>query len=171
MSRQPGDTARMQVHRLAGLALAAAALVTLGVALGSERFAGLNPCELCLWQRWPYRVAIALGLLAAVLPPRPGRRALQALAAVFAVAAALALLHVGVEQGWWPSPAPGCSDASVAGASSVDDLMARLRPAPGKPCDEPAYLIPGLPVSMAAMNLVWALVLTGATVLASRRRG
>ena len=29
---------------------------------------------------------------------------------------------------------------------------------PSKPCDEPTYLIPGLPLSMAAMNLIFAAV-------------
>jgi disulfide bond formation protein DsbB len=28
---------------------------------------------------------------------------------------------------------------------------------PAKPCDDPTFLIPGLPVSMAAMNLLYAL--------------
>jgi disulfide bond formation protein DsbB len=28
---------------------------------------------------------------------------------------------------------------------------------PSKPCDEPTFLIPGLPISMAAMNLLYAL--------------
>ncbi len=156
-------------HRMAGLVLAAFAAAALAVALASERFGGLNPCELCLWQRWPYRIAIGLGLLAALLPPRPGRRVLAVMVLVFAAALALALLHVGVEQGWWPSPLPGCRDATLTGARSVEDLMARLRPAPGKPCDEPAYLLPSIPVSMAAMNLAYAALLVAATVQILRR--
>lgn len=156
-------------HRMAGLALAAAAAAALAVALASEWFGGLNPCEMCLWQRWPYRIAIGVGVLAAVLPAHQARWALAALAVLFAAAFGLALLHVGVEQGWWPSPLPGCRDASIVGARSVDDLMARLRPAPGKPCDEPAYLLPAVPVSMAAMNLAYAAVLFAATVHILRR--
>jgi disulfide bond formation protein DsbB len=35
--------------------------------------------------------------------------------------------------------------------------MRSLAPRPNKPCDEPAYLIPGLPLSMAQMNLIYAL--------------
>ena len=31
---------------------------------------------------------------------------------------------------------------------------------PAKPCDDPTYLIPFLPISMAAMNLLYALALT-----------
>jgi disulfide bond formation protein DsbB len=39
----------------------------------------------------------------------------------------------------------------------VDDLLRSLPTAPTKPCDEPAYLIPGLPLSVAQMNLIYAL--------------
>jgi len=64
-------------------------------------------------------------------------------------------LHVGVEQGWWPSPLPSCL-APTAGGGSVEELLRGLRPTPAKPCDEPAYLFPTLPLSLAAMNLIYA---------------
>ncbi|MBC7800569.1 MAG: disulfide bond formation protein B, partial [Gemmatimonadaceae bacterium] len=46
------------------LVLSAAAL---GGALASERWLGLRPCALCLWERWPWRAAIGLALLALLL--------------------------------------------------------------------------------------------------------
>jgi len=156
-------------HRKAGLILAAAAAAALAVALASERYGGLNPCLLCLWQRWPYRIAIGLGVLAALLPARWGRLALIATGLVIAAGGVFAFVHVGVEQGWWPSPLPGCSDPALGGAQSVDDLMARLRPAPAKPCDEAAYLLPFLPVSMATMNLIYAAALGLGTLRFLRR--
>ena len=39
---------------------------------------------------------------------------------------------------------------------TVDDLLRGLAPTAAKPCDEPAYLIPGLPLSVAQMNLIYA---------------
>ena len=47
--------------------------------------------------------------------------------------------------------------------------MRGLAAAPAKPCDEPTYLIPGLPISMAAMNLLYGLGL-GVLALALARR-
>jgi disulfide bond formation protein DsbB len=137
-------------------ALSAAAPI---FARASEDLFGLAPCELCLWQRWPYWVGAGLALAAALWPR--GRRWLGGLAvlAVFA-SAAIGTFHFGVEQGWWPSPLPGCQAPRAAGGGSVDDLMRSLAPAPAKPCDAPAYLIPGLPVSMAAMNILYALGLS-----------
>lgn len=73
-------------------------------ALGSEIWWGLAPCELCLWQRWPYWVATGLAALGVVVPGR-ARTVLVALAGLAAlVSAGIGALHVGVEQGWWPSP-------------------------------------------------------------------
>jgi disulfide bond formation protein DsbB len=127
------------------------------LAIGSESWPGLAPCALCLWQRWPYWVAGALALLALLLPSRFRPLLLGAAGVAVLASGAVAALHVGVEQGWWPSPLPGCQVQGGGGAANVEDLMRSLAPAPTKPCDEAAYLIPGLPVSMAAMNLLYAL--------------
>jgi disulfide bond formation protein DsbB len=140
-------------------------------AIGSEGWWGLAPCALCLWQRWPYWVAAGLAAGAAAWPGR-GRALLLGAAGLAAFAsAAIGGFHVGVEQGWWPSPLPGCA-APVAGggALSLDEMMRALAAAPTKPCDAPTYLIPGLPLSMAGMNLIYGLGL-GALALALARRG
>lgn len=158
---------RLMSHALLIAVLAAAAPL---FALGSETWWGLAPCALCLWQRWPYWVAAGLALLAALLPGR-GRAALLALAALAAFAsAAIGGFHVGVEQGWWPSPLPGCAAPSAGGAMSIDEMMRSLAAAPTKPCDAATYLIPGLPLSMAGMNLIYGLAL-GLLAFALARKG
>jgi disulfide bond formation protein DsbB len=146
-------------------ALAAAAPL---FARASEGIWGIAPCELCLWQRWPYWVAAGLALGAAL---RPGWRRPLGVLAVLAVLAsgAVGAFHVGVEQGWWPSPLPGCQAPRAAGGASIDDMLRALRPAPSKPCDAPTYLVPGLPLSMAAMNVVYALGLSALGLIFLRR--
>jgi disulfide bond formation protein DsbB len=136
---------------------AIAALAALLTALGSERFLGLVPCALCLWERWPYRIAIGLGIVA-YFAPRPARIALLwLLVAAILAAAALAFIHVGVEQGFWPSPLPECAAPHFT-AGTIAERLASMPARPSKPCDEPTFLIPFLPLSMAAMNLLFALV-------------
>lgn len=155
----PSRTLLSDARGAAWVAILASA-AALGGALASERWLGLVPCALCLWERWPYRVAIALGLLALALPRRATRWVLT-LAAVAALSgAALAAVHVGVEQHWWPSPLPECAAPSLGGGS-IAERLARMPATVSKPCDEPAFLLPGLPVSMAAMNLGLALALAG----------
>ena len=150
--------------RTIALATAIAAGLALAIALVSEHWAGLAPCALCLWERWPYRVIAVLGLVAVVLP-RPAARILLWLAALTALAgAALGAVHVGVEQHLWPSPLPECAAPTFSGGSIADMLKAMPAQA-AKPCDSPSFLIPGVPVSLAAMNLLYAgalaLVLAG----------
>jgi disulfide bond formation protein DsbB len=134
-----------------------ASAAALGAALASERWLGLVPCALCLWERWPYRVAIVVGLLALVLP-RLRRPLLAVMALVLLAGAGLGVVHVGVEHGWWPSPLPECAAPNLGGGTTSERL-ARMPLFPSKPCDEPTYLIPGLTLSMAAMNLLLALAL------------
>jgi disulfide bond formation protein DsbB len=141
-------------------------------AMATERWGGLNPCLLCLWQRAPYWAAalLALGALALSRTYLP-RRLLMGLAGLaILVSGVVAAVHVGVEAHWWPSPLPGCSAPSSSGARSVEDLMASLSAKPAKPCNEPTFLVPGLPVSMASMNLLYALGLGGFALWAARRR-
>jgi disulfide bond formation protein DsbB len=141
-----------------GIALisALAAAFALGLALASERWEGLVPCALCLLERWPYRVAIALGLLATVVPHRWARALLVLVVLSMLVDAALAVVHVGVEQHYWPSPLPECAAPRFTNGS-IAERLAQMPARPAKPCDDAAYLIPGLPISMAAMNLLYAL--------------
>ncbi|WP_206931297.1 disulfide bond formation protein B [Roseococcus thiosulfatophilus] len=135
---------------------------------GSETWFELVPCELCLWQRWPYWAAAALALAAHFVARR---RLLWAAGAACLVSAAIAGFHVGVEFRWWPSPLPGCAAPTAGGAMTVEQMMASLAAAPTKPCDEPVWLIPGVPLSMAALNLIYGLSLAGlALVIAERSR-
>lgn len=135
------------------------ALGALAVATGSESFAGLVPCALCLVERWPYRVSLVFAL-ASLVPFRRGgglRVLLWGVVLCLAASVALASVHVGVEQGWWPSPLPECAAPNLGGGT-IAQRLARMPAHPAKPCDDPTYLLPGIPLSMAAMNGLVALV-------------
>lgn len=156
--------------RTAALIATAGSALALAGALASENLLGLVPCALCLVERWPYRIAIGVGLLA-ILLPRVRIPLMAVMALVLVAGAAAGFVHVGVEHGWWPSPLPECA-APQLGGGSMADRLARMPLRPSKPCDEPTYLIPFLPVSMAAMNLLLALALAVflAISAATRRR-
>ena len=157
---------RLQWAGLAGAGLAGAGLLT---ALGSERFGGLVPCALCLLERWPYRIAILFGALS-LASPRVARLTVALAALAMLAAAILGGVHVGVEQGAWPSPLPECAAPNLGGGSMAERL-ARMPATPSKPCDDPTYLIPAVPLSMAEMNLIYATVLfIGLGAVALRRR-
>ena len=155
-------------HRIVGLGMAVLAGLALSIGLLAEYWGGLVPCALCLWERWPYRVLIVLGLLAAWASPPRGRGVLCVALVVSLGAIVLGAAHVGVEWKLWPSPLPQCAGADLSGLS-IAERLTRMPAIPAKPCDEPTYLIPFLPVSMAAMNFLLAQVFAAGLISFLRR--
>jgi disulfide bond formation protein DsbB len=139
---------------LADAAIAAGAV--LAAAFGAERFLGIVPCALCLLERWPWRIAVLLAAVGFLLPRAPARAALALAGLVVLGGAGIAGVHVGVEAKLWPSPLPECAAPRFAGGS-IAERLAAMPARPAKPCDEPTYIIPGLPVSTAALNLLASL--------------
>ena len=147
---------------LTPLFVAAAAAAALAAALISQYGFDLQPCVLCIWQRWPYVVAIVLALAAVAL-----RRSAMAWTVLTALAIAAVLVsggiggfHVGVEQGWWEGTS-GCG--STSDTDDLAALRAQIMSAPIVRCDEVAFSLFG--ISMAGWNLLFAL---GVALVASR---
>jgi disulfide bond formation protein DsbB len=141
---------------LGGFAACAAAVLA---ARGSEAFLGLVPCAFCLMERKPYYAGLALSALALVLPARPARLLLWCLLGVLLVAAGLSFVHAGVELHFWPDPLPECTVPDFSGMTMAQRIAA-LPARPVKPCEFADYLIPGLPVSMTQMALLYALAVS-----------
>src|SRR5579863_9829279 len=133
----------------AGFALVASATV-LGAALASQYWGGLAPCELCLLQRWPWAAAIAISLVALVAGNRPALPWVAvALALVFALGAAFAFYHVGVEQHWFAGPST-CT-ASGGGATTLEEMKRQILGTAPVLCDRVQWSLMG--VSLAGWNL------------------
>lgn len=138
------------------LLLGSAAL--LGGALAFQHGAGFRPCVLCIWQRWPHALVIALmGLALAPRMPASVQRVWIGLAAlVLSGGAVIAAYHVGVEWGWFAGTA-----SCVGGSASGGDLAAQREALLNTPivrCDEVVWSLLG--ISMAGYNLLFSLALT-----------
>jgi disulfide bond formation protein DsbB len=117
-------------------------------AFAFEYFAGLAPCVLCIWQRWPHALAVLAGLGTYAF----GGRLLVLLGAIFAfTSAAIGVFHVGVEQKLWQGLA-ACSASSMSGASIEDLLNPDVIIAAPIRCDAIAWQLFG--VSMAGWNVL-----------------
>ncbi len=144
-----------------GLVLAASAAI-LAAALASQYLGGLAPCDLCIYQRWPYAAAIALSLAVLAFPVRPAVRlaAVGLCGLAFAVGGGIAFYHLGVEQGWFAGPA-GCSAAAID-AQSLEALRRQLEATPLVRCDEVQWSLMG--ISLAGFNLIASAALTAVCV-------
>lgn len=134
-----------------------AALAPLAVALGAQYLGGLQPCPLCVWQRYPYVVAALVAAIAWWAGTRSKNarteRALLLLTALaFLVSAGIAVFHVGVEHKWWEGTA-GCVGSIDFSGMTVEEMAAALEATPPARCDEVAWSFLGL--SMAGFNAIY----------------
>ena len=139
------------------------AATALGVALAAGNRGMLVPCARCLLERWLYRIVIGLAVIGLVLPTSLARIALVLVALMLVGSVAMAGVHVGVETGWWPSPLPEWAAPRLM-HGTIAERLANMPERPPKPCDEPSCLRPGLPFSIACMNLAFGLVLLGSVI-------
>ncbi|MDB2369239.1 disulfide bond formation protein B [Octadecabacter sp.] len=122
---------------------------------------GYAPCKMCLWQRWPHAVAVAIGLLSLLVARH--QRTLAALGAIAVlITAAIGLYHTGVERDWWEGPTSCTGGATL----NTDDLLS-TNIAPIVMCDDVVWSLMGL--SMASYNAIFSLVLVALWSAAARR--
>ena len=126
---------------------------------------GYAPCNMCIWQRWPHGVAIALAVIAFALAPRRAAAYALYLGALALIAGAgIGVFHAGVELGYWEGPTT-CSGGDVS-ALTPAELIAKLQAAPLVRCDEVAWSFIG--ISMAGWNAILSVGLALTAFAASR---
>jgi len=139
----------------AALFLIAVGALSLGAAFGSQYLGGLQPCVLCIYQRYPYGVVIGLGLLALLAWRQPTVAAGLTLLAAIAlfVDAGIAAFHVGVEEQWWEG-LKACESTIDPTSMTIEEIAEALKQAPPVPCDQKAFVLFG--ISMAGYNFLYA---------------
>ena len=149
-----------------------AALVIFAVSVGSlltayiaENFFDVFPCELCLYQRVPYALAMILAILALIVRKNDKRaRLLLGFCAVaFFANMGIAIFHSGVELHWWA----GSDGCAVNPLVLQDPAAAReaLLSTPSVRCDEINFTFLGF--TMANWNVPASLALGLFALLAS----
>jgi disulfide bond formation protein DsbB len=138
-----------------------------GTALSSQYFFGLDPCELCLLERWPYYIAIVVSAFgfAAGGYRAPRRFAMWLIVLLFVVSTCLGAYHVAVEQHWVAGPT-ACT-GGIGGASSPDQLLKMLQARQPVQCDVVQWSIFG--ISLAGFNVIASIVLAVFSFVMARR--
>lgn len=141
-------------QRAAHLLLLLGPSALLGGAFAFQHIGGLNPCEMCIWQRWPHAAALVLASLA-LFVPGSGKRALLVLAVLAElVTAGIGMFHAGVEQRWWQGPS-ACSATDLGSGDFFSNVMAT----PVVQCDQIAWSLAG--ISMAGYNAIFSGLIAG----------
>jgi disulfide bond formation protein DsbB len=150
--------------RLAPAGLGGISAALLATAHLFQYVGGVQPCILCLYQRYPHFAVVGLAVIALILAHRRLLRTalLAACGALYLVAAGIAAYQVGLAQGWYES---GC--AAPIRAGSIEELRDQLLAAPLVRCDEVSWSLFG--VSLAGWNGLVSLGLAGAAILAAVR--
>ena len=126
-------------------------LASLSLLVGAyslEIFAQLEPCKLCIWQRWPHAIIVILALSGLGIIKNTETLLFICLSAISA--GTLGFYHTGVEQGWWSGP-EGCSN-HLETESNISDLTTMLLSTPVVKCDQIAWSLLG--ISMASWNSI-----------------
>jgi disulfide bond formation protein DsbB len=142
----------LQPLPVAALVLAGAAATLAGA--WTFQSLGVEPCELCLKQRYPYYAALPLAAAALFLARNAqtgaARILLGLLAAIFFGSALFGGYHAGIEWKFWPGPTD-CTGDFVKPAS-MEEFQRQLRNTRLIRCDEVSLHIFGL--SLADWNVL-----------------
>ena len=86
-----------------------------------QYFEGLNPCQMCIWQRWPHFAVIFFSLL--IILKKKYAVTLLIFAALSALTTSIiGIWHSGVELEFFYLP-DGCSSSSLGSINNVQDLI------------------------------------------------
>ena len=141
--------------------LAAAGSFTLLAGAFVFQAIGYAPCAMCLWQRWPHAVAIAIGIIAFFMPAK----ALAWLGALAVLTTAtIGIFHTGVERKWWEGPSSCTGTGGLSGLTG-DDLLSTDGPRVIM-CDVVSWEFLGL--SMPSWNALFSLILVFIWLRAAR---
>jgi disulfide bond formation protein DsbB len=152
-----GDSSPVVTAALVILAVAAA---TIAGAWFFQLVLGLQPCPMCLEQRYAYYTIIPLSALVAISPRLGSPRAVLplglALLVVIALAnAAFGTYHAGVEWGFWKGPT-SCTGPLV-NFGSGGSLLEQLDKVKIVPCDVVQWRFLG--ISLAGYNALISLLM------------
>jgi disulfide bond formation protein DsbB len=155
---------------LAASAVGLVAAATLAGAWFFQLVLDIQPCPLCLEQRYAYYLAVPLAALVAVATAKDAPRAvvIGGLALLTLAALGNAVLggyHAGVEWGFWAGPTD-CT-GPVGNLGSAGSLLDRLNTVKVIRCDEVQFRFLG--ISLAGYNVLISLLMAALALWGMRR--
>lgn len=141
-----------------GIASSLMAALVITIVLVVQYGFNIEPCELCLAERFPYFIVILMGILAAATK----KHASAYLAMAGSVMIANVLLsgfHLGVQFLSWQSPLISCSVSHAPTAVTLNPLNMTQN----ESCSHQTYILHGLPIDMTMIDFIFSIIF--ATIL------
>ncbi|MCH8346932.1 MAG: disulfide bond formation protein B [Proteobacteria bacterium] len=146
-----------------GLFYMGVAAAVLGAAYFFQYVLGYQPCELCLYQRYPYMIIAVVALIAYVTRhrhdiglKRAARGFLIIIIMLLFLEVFLAAHHIGVEQGFWQA-FTACAGIDIDPSATTEEYLRFLSEIQVIACDQRRTF---LGISFAEYNIVIATFLT-----------
>ena len=136
----------MRANNIA-LAMGLASLALIMGALGFQYLGGVQPCEMCHWQRWPHIAAAIIGIVVVHFVPQKARALAWLIVLLVLVSGAIGLYQAGMQWGIFPGPSSCSGHRFVVGSNMVPDVQ----------CDVVTWSLFGL--SLAAYNAIFSFLI------------
>ncbi len=129
-------------------------IIALAAAFIGEHVFDLQPCNLCIYQRYPFAIGVIFGLLGISLRNniQISRIILGLLGLNFLINSFIAFYHTGVEQAWWKSAFEGCKVILI---NSDKSLLDSIMGTPLTSCTDVQWVDPIIGLSMANYNIAF----------------
>ncbi|MGH1455617.1 MAG: disulfide bond formation protein B [Alphaproteobacteria bacterium] len=134
--------------------IAAISFSALAAAFVAEGVLNLEPCQLCITQRYPFAFGLLAGIIGMVFKSKKTLSVILLLlcSIAFLGNSAVAFYHTGVEQHWWESAIEGCTIAEFED-NSGKSILENLLSAPMGDCSMIPWQDPIFGFSMANWNI------------------
>ncbi len=139
-------------------------------ALGFQHIGGLQPCQMCYWQRHAHQSVLVISVLALLVralgkTDKWDKLFVSLIGLAFLVSFGLAFWHMGVEYKWWEGPKT-CSGGG--GKVSANAILEAFKTKPKMPsCGKVAWSMFG--ISMAGYNAIISILAAMASFTLGRR--
>ena len=143
MNYFPHKFFKLFVHQLVPITLIIS-LIVIVIVLIAEFYFSLLPCELCVYQRFPYIVVIIFAALAIGSGFYDKQKIALLFASIFLVSSFLAFYHSGVEYGLWSYG--GCAKQALP--DTLEKFHSSLAHPMPKSCNEIEWTIFNLSISI-----------------------
>ena len=132
-----------------------------------EFFLGIEPCRLCIYQRFPYFITILLAIFFLLIKNQNFKRIIFLLyIIIFSSSLILSVHHFGVENNWW-NALTSC-EAYTKNFSNSNNLKEYLLNKNYIACDEISFKFLG--VSLAGYNVITSSLLLIIAIIGFREK-